>query len=85
MAMVPIADMGMGMGNGFMEMGVRMPVGAVWSHPRPFPTGMLMGMVRVLIVWTVQVLVLMPHLVMAMPVGMILPQHQSNAPNHQYA
>ena len=74
--------MGMGMGNGFVEMGVRMPVGAVCFHS--LPIGMLMGMVRVLIVWTVQVLVLMPHLVMAMPMGMVLPQHQSNAANHQH-
>ena len=85
MPMVPIADMRMGMGNGFVAMGVRMPAGATCSHSLLLPIGMLMGMVRVLIIWTVQVLVLMPHIIMAMPVGMVLPQHQSNTANHQHA
>jgi hypothetical protein len=46
---------------------------------------MLMGMVRVLIAWSVEVLVLVPHLVMTMPVSMILLEHQSNPSNHQHA
>lgn len=60
-----------------------MPVGTICSHSFCLPIGMLMGMVGVLIARCVQVLVLMPHLVMAMPVGMVFIEQQSNATDHQ--
>lgn len=62
-----------------------MPERTISSPALCFSMRMLMGMMRVLIAWSMQVLVLMPHLSMAMPVSMVLPQHQSNTSNHQDA
>ncbi len=53
MSMVPITHMGMGVGNGFVSMGMGMPVGAICTPTSYLFIRMLMGMVRVLIIWSV--------------------------------
>jgi hypothetical protein len=53
MPMVPITDMGMGVGNRFVQVGMGMPVGAICLHVLRLPIWMLMGMVGVLIAWGV--------------------------------
>ena len=85
MAVVPITHMRMSMGNRVMQVRMGMPVGAIGAHVSPLFGGMLMGMVSVLITLGMQVLVLMPHLVMAVPVGMVLLEHQGDSTNHQNA
>ena len=46
---------------------------------------MPMGMVRVLKTWRMEVLVFMPHIVVAMPMDMVFIEQQDNATNHQDA
>ena len=75
MPVMPIADMRMGVANGVVEMGMRMPEGALGVRSFRFSIGVLMGVVQVLFAWRVQVLVLMPDRVMAMPVGMVFLEH----------
>lgn len=83
MAVMPIADMRVFMGNRFVLVGMGVPKRIICLNAFRLPVGMLMGMVRVLIAWSVEVLVFMPHLVVAMPVSMVLLQHQSDPANHQ--
>ena len=80
---VSVADMWMSMGNRFVPMRMRVPVETICLHPVRFSIGMLVGMVRVLVAKVVEVLVLMPHLVMAVPMGVVFLQQQNNAANHQ--
>jgi hypothetical protein len=44
-----------------------------------------MGVVRVLKTWRMEVLVFMPHFVVAMPMDMVFIEQQDNATNHQDA
>ena len=83
MPMVPITHMGMVVGNGFVHVGMGMPVGAICCPVFRLTIWVLMDMVCVLTVWCVQVFVFVPHLVMAMPVGMVFIEQQGNAANHQ--
>ena len=82
---VPIADMRVGMGNRFVPMRMRVPVGTICSHPVRFVIGMLVGMVLVLVARVMEVFVFMPHLVMAMPMCVVFIEQQYNATHHQDA
>ena len=53
MTVVPIADMGMGVGNGLVQVGMGVPKRTVCWHTYCLTIRMLMGMVRVLIIWSV--------------------------------
>lgn len=60
---VPIADMRVCMGNRFVPMRMRVPIGRICSHPARLSVGMLVGMVRVLVAKVVEVIVLMSYLI----------------------
>ena len=66
-------------------MGMGVPVEIFCLHPFCFSFEMLVGMVWVLILEVMEMLVFVPHLVMAVPVGMVLLKHQNYTSNHQDA
>jgi hypothetical protein len=53
MAMVLIAEMGMGVSNGFVSVRMGVPTRTVFQHFLCLSIKMVMGMVRVLITWGV--------------------------------